>query len=104
MKVVKNDYRFATTSVSGVYHEFASASDCKSYGCNAARNGVFQVDLTGTNFRFKPTIPYKYFSYPNCAKKLFNPVMNANRQRWSARCGGRCGLCKSEYILLEFTG
>ncbi len=104
MTIVKNDYRFATTNVAGVYHQYASAADCKSYGCTNPRSGIFKVDLSGTSFRLPSTIPYKFSAYPGCAQKLFNPNMDSSRLRWSATCGGRCGFCRAEYLYLELSG
>ena len=104
MKIVTNDYRFATTNVPGVYHRYASAGDCKSHGCTNPRSGIFQVDISGTSFRLQLTIPYKYIAYPACAQKLFSPTMDASRLRWSATCGGRCGSCTPEYLHLELSG
>ena len=102
MQIVTNDYRFATTNTAGVYHHYASAGDCKSYTCTSLRSGAFKVDLSGTSFRLPSTIPYKFFSYPSCAKKLFSKSMDSARLRWSATCGGRCGDCRPEYLKVEF--
>ena len=104
MKVVTNDYRFATTNVAGIYHPYASAADCKSYGCTNSRSGTFKVDLSGTSFRLPSTISYKTNAYPSCAKKLFSPTMDIARLRWSAKCGGRYSRCTPKYLNLELNG
>jgi hypothetical protein len=104
MKIVTDDYRFATTNVPGVYHEYASAADCKSYSCTNPRSGIFHVDISGTSFRLPSTIPYIPRGYPSCMAELFNPTMDASRLRWSAMCGGRCAQCLPEYLYLEFNG
>ena len=95
MHIVTNDYKFATTDVPGVYHPFASAGDCHSPEClSHYKKGHFQIDFSGTKFRLPQSIQYWIHSYPPCNKKLFNPTMDGNRQRWSAKCGGACGICR----------
>ena len=94
MHIVTNDYKFATTDVPGVYHPFASAADCHSVVCLPDyKKGHFQIDISGTKFRLPQSIQYLFGSYPACNMKLFNPTMDENRKRWSAKCGGACGYC-----------
>ena len=104
MRVVINDFRFATTNEAGVYSSYASAGDCKSYTCTAVRSGMFKVDLSGTSFRLPPIIPYRIGAYPSCAQRIFEPTMDEARLRWSGKCGGRCTGCTPNYLNLEFNG
>ena len=94
MHIVTNDYKFAT-NVSGVYHPFASAGDCHSRNCDSLhRWGHFQVDISGTKFSLPQAIQYEFDCHPECNRKLYNAIMDENRQRLSAKCGGFCGDCK----------
>jgi hypothetical protein len=105
MEIALDDYKFASTNAAGVFHEFASAGDCVSYTCDAStRTGKFQVDFSATTFRMLDPVHYQFSNYPICTAKVFNPVMEENRQRWSGKCGGHCGLCTPLAIYLELNG
>ena len=104
MEIALDDYKFASTNAAGVFHEFASAGDCVSTTCDASsRTGKFQVDLSGTTFRMLEPIKYRFRNYPKCTRKVFDPVMEGNRQRWSGKCGGYCGNCSPVAVYLEIT-
>jgi hypothetical protein len=104
MEIALDDYKFASTNAPGVFHQFGSAGDCASSACDASsRKGQFQVDLSGTTFRMLEPIKYQFHSYPECTAKVFDPVMEGNRQRWSGMCGGGCGNCSPVAIYLEIT-
>lgn len=105
IKVLRDDYRFATSNIIGIFHGFASAADCLSSSCNAAsRKGEFGVDVTGTDFHLPQSIPYAFYNYPSCTGKIFYPSMSADRMRWSGKCGGYCGNCWPKEILLGSDG
>ena len=95
MHIVTNDYKFATTDDSSVYHPFASAGDCHSREClSDHKKGHFQVDISGTKFSLPQSIQYDFNeAHPECNRKLYSKTMDENRQRWSAKCGGFCGDC-----------
>ena len=102
MQIVLDDYKFTSSTVPGVNHPFASAGDCISAGCYSSdRIGSFQVDLSGTNFRLQDPITYRFVNYPTCTSQLFDALMEVNRQRWFAKCGGYCGYCEPVAIHLE---
>ena len=102
MHIVTNDYKFAT-NVSGVYHPFASAGDCRSRECLPDKKvGNFQVDISGTKFSLPQSIQYDFNeAFPECNRKLYNATMDENRQRLSAKCGGYCGDCKPDSHIIH---
>ena len=105
MDVSREDYKFATTDVLGAFRGYASASDCITSSCSGeTRKGHFSVDVTGTNFRLPPSIPYQFNSSPQCVRRIFYPSMSDDRLRWSGKCGGYCGYCAPEELLLEING
>ena len=87
---------------------YGRAADCVYRGgCSkfeTLKGGKTEADLTGTDFKFPPTIPYKVRGWPACSKVMVEPTMSADRKKWSVRCGGYCGGCSIDTLVLELNG
>ena len=109
LKVWTNDSRFSTQIEGTNVIEYAVAKDCmwaatcEDYAQN--KYGKTEANLTGTDFKFQPSIPYVIDSYPpECANTMVEPTMSVDRKTWSVRCGGHCGGCWPESLVLELDG
>ncbi|XP_028411983.1 A disintegrin and metalloproteinase with thrombospondin motifs 20-like [Dendronephthya gigantea] len=68
------------------------------------RFGITEANLAGTDFQFPSSIPYHIGSWPTCAQVLLNPTMSGDRKKWSVRCGGYCGGCQPDPLVLHVDG
>ncbi|XP_046854160.1 A disintegrin and metalloproteinase with thrombospondin motifs 20-like [Xenia sp. Carnegie-2017] len=100
LSVDLNDFKYATSNIHGVFHTYGSAGDCKRPSCGANRLGAFSINLTRTGFILSETIPYTHYSYPECAKRIYNSNMNSTKNIFTGACGGHCGRCTPSEIKL----
>lgn len=100
VSVKTDDFTFASHNS----RPYATARDCVSNSCKVQeRKGRFNVDLTGTSFHLPDVIPYDFYSFPTCVRKVYAASMSEDQLRWSGKCGGSCGSCwpKKLYLLVN---
>ena len=107
LEVDIKDSRFSVQIVGTYIRPYGNAAGCKYHSCSAYRTtmvGKTEADLTGTDFKFPPSIPYSIGAWPSCAKILVDPTMSADRKKWSVKCGGHCGSCTPKPLILHIDG
>jgi hypothetical protein len=108
LEVDIHDSRFSVQIVGTYKRPYGTADDCRYYSdcSNYILNvvGKTEADLTGTDFKFPSSIPYTINSWPSCAKVFKNPTMSADRKKWSVQCGGYCGTCGPNPLILHIDG
>ena len=108
LKVVTSDSRFSVQIEGTAVQKYGTAADCMwQASCDnyaTIKHGKTEANLSGTNFKFPPSIPYQSIQYPPCGNVMVEPTMSADRKKWSVRCGGHCGWCHIENLALELDG
>ena len=100
MKVVRARFQFSTTE--GISIPYGDGGAC--FGDNqgeCSHSGRFMINLNGTGLRVKPTVKWKSSGWsPNYAI-MVNFARSPSGQEISADCGGHCGYCTVDSLVLE---
>ncbi|XP_028411601.1 A disintegrin and metalloproteinase with thrombospondin motifs 9-like [Dendronephthya gigantea] len=108
LNVMIQDSRFSTQMEGTEVVAYGRADDClyqrSCTGFATVKVGITEANLDGTDFQFPSSIPYRIHAWPACAKVLINPTMSGDRKKWSVRCGGRCGSCQPDPLVLHVDG
>ena len=93
MRIIRDDFTFATTDPNGKQIELGYAGDCWSMNYGPCRRGHFKINLSGTGLRIRSSVHWRNAGFP--------PGMEMREYRKSedgtvvfAKCGGWCGYCK----------
>lgn len=94
MAIIRDDFTFAESEPFGKRIAYGSAGDCysRSYS-SSCRRGHFEVDLTHTGLRLKPSIEWQSIGFPT-GIEMHEYKRSKDGTFVSARCGGWCGHCR----------
>ena len=92
MKIVPDDYTFATIEAGGKPVEFGTAGDCFSASAGSCRKGSFKIDLTNTGLSIDKNVKWISTAFPP-GIKMQGYYRSGDGHVVSANCGGWCGHC-----------